>query len=293
MSIVTGLREYRERRHISQDALAMRARDFGLTAWTRSTVAKIEGGERDLNAEEFVMLSLLLDAPLTDLVAGADTQWVVLGPELKLRRRALRHLLGGGNPRDIDPDDLPEMGLWRRQIAKWAALDPAEDKAAIKALAEQLHGRGPTAYGEAEEKAGRNLGMPALDVVRLAHRLWKRSLTDERERQLAELLGKRKVTDRSRQALRGRVTHRLMKELRAQAEREVAARVGRELRIKPGQVIDWSRRLWGRSIAEERYLLLMAGSGDANVRAAEIEQRLKDELRVYANDQRRPGGGKK
>lgn len=209
----------REKEGLSQDALATRARDFGLN-WSRSTVTKLEAGDRDLSAEEFLLLPLLLNAPLTDLVSGPELEWVSVASEVKVRRRALRQLLTGSDPRDVNPKDYPESRPWRRSIAKFAGLDPT-DHDAIDRLAGQLHGYGRVAYGEAEQKAAGKLGIEPLELLALSYRRWKRSLTAERERVLDKRLDEPgEVKPRSRQAMRGRVTRKLIDELRQELDRK-------------------------------------------------------------------------
>jgi hypothetical protein len=69
------------------------------------------------------------------------------------------------------------------------------------------------AKGEAELKAARALGLAPLKLVHIAHRLWGRTLTAERERRLAERLTST-TSARAAQAMRGHITRSLLAELR-------------------------------------------------------------------------------
>ncbi len=162
-----------------QDEFARRARQAGLKKWTRSTIAKIEGGQRELKAGELCLLPFVLHVAFDDLIP--ISKFVDLGSDLpKMEAKLLHRVMGGRVPRP--------------------ATGPHE-----------THGRAEPA--EAEEKAARALGWSVDEVTTRALRLWNLSLTGERERRLIKQLGGRHADPRSQQAIRGRITRRLLVEL--------------------------------------------------------------------------------
>jgi len=158
---------------IPQDEFARLARQAGLI-WTRSTVAKLEGGQRDLKAGELALLPYVLPVAFAEWFP--TTKFANLGPGLpKVESKEIRRVIGGRIPVIVPP----------------SRHEPAE----------------------AEEKAARALGWKVGDVMNRALRLWDSSLTWERERRLKERLGGRSVGPESQQAIRGRITRQLMAEL--------------------------------------------------------------------------------
>jgi len=167
------IRELREERDMPQDEFARRARQAGLK-WTRSTVAKIEGGQRDLKAGELSLLPFVLPVAFEEWYP--TTRFTNLGRGLpKMQTKLLHSVVHGVVPVPAPP----------------GRAEPAE----------------------AEEKAARALGWSKGDVMTRAVRVWGWSLTWERERRLRERLGGRSVPPESQQAIRGRITRQLIAEL--------------------------------------------------------------------------------
>jgi transcriptional regulator with XRE-family HTH domain len=210
------LRECREQRGHRQDDVAALARIAGLP-WSRSTIATIEAGRRELSLSEIAALLIVLDMNLPDLFAGLGGLQIAPGAA-------------------IDADDLL-AGLvgpspsWRN-TAKWtpqrSPLAARAGGAAIKVGVRKLKTRArvwpkaplqsifdaeDAAAGETEQKAARRLGVPPIDVSLLAFRLWGRSLTEERDRRV-EATATPNAAARTVQALRGHVTRGLLEELR-------------------------------------------------------------------------------
>jgi hypothetical protein len=67
--------------------------------------------------------------------------------------------------------------------------------------------------GDAELKAARRLRVPPVAVALAARRSWKRSLTEERDRRVAEE-APADATPRTLQALRGHISRGLLEELK-------------------------------------------------------------------------------
>src|SRR5947209_3845877 len=101
------LRAIREDRGWSQDRLAKRARDCGLN-WTRSALAKVERGEREIRLGEFLLLPAVLGFPLPGLFPHELDAWIQLTPTAGASAEALRRALSGRRVSDTSVDyDLP------------------------------------------------------------------------------------------------------------------------------------------------------------------------------------------
>lgn len=161
-----------------QDEFARLARRAGLK-WTRSTVTKIESGQRELKAAEFLLLPYVLHVRFDELIP--TTKFADLGAGFpKMETKLLRDILRGRVPvSHPGPHETP------------GRAEPAE----------------------AEEKAARALGWSVGEVNNRSLRLWNFSLTGERERRLLKRLGGRSASPRTQQAMRGRITRQLLVEL--------------------------------------------------------------------------------
>lgn len=196
--IGSRIRAVRSEWRLTQDDLARAAEDLGLP-WNRSTVAKIEAGDRALAVGEFLALPQILDGAvylahrglkggpalsLGDLVdPGKSPARVALTPRLHPGRAHLRWL------KDARPPEL-----YKRQGRRLAA-------------------------GEAERHVARVLSVDVPAVAEEAERRWITSLTDERDRRVGDRLRNAgldpdDVEPRSLQATRGHVTRELIEELR-------------------------------------------------------------------------------
>jgi transcriptional regulator with XRE-family HTH domain len=236
------LREFREDLGLSQDQFAKRARDCGLN-WTRSALAKVERGEREVRLGEFLLLPAVLSVPLSALIPGELDSWIQLTPAAAATTEALHRELTGHKLKDSSVDfDLPHHRRTRR-----APASPAEKKrlqtrvTLLKDIAPDLDfgtfykalNVVNSAAADAERKAARALSkrlareIPAEHLVLLAFRKWDgRTLSEERERIFAQR--KPGASDaRDIAAQRGWITRRLVGEL----EQELAlAPVGAERR---------------------------------------------------------------
>jgi transcriptional regulator with XRE-family HTH domain len=186
--LARNLRRLRDSGGWTQVELASRARELGLE-WTADTVVAIESGRREFNLAEALLVPQLLNANLTELAKVGDEDLVVVeGREFQAER--WEALVAGKHLRGLN-----------------RSLD-SSSRRVIKVLTTR------EATNEAEKKAARSLGMSAADLVILAHRLWKRGLTDERDGRVRDELGATELPKAKRQALRGHVTRRLLQELR-------------------------------------------------------------------------------
>jgi transcriptional regulator with XRE-family HTH domain len=209
-----GLRSIREQRGERQDDIAHLARLHGLR-WTRTTVAKVERGERAMSVEEVVLLSLALRVAMSDLVSGADM--IAITEDAALSARNLRALLDGRRDDVVLPGvDIPavrQAPARLRQLARLfqrtvAPVWPDPPMWAVKEA--QM-----AASNDAEVNASRRLGVAPFLVALAACRRWGRTLTAERDERVAEA-APGDASSRTLTALRGHVTRQLVAELEAE-----------------------------------------------------------------------------
>jgi transcriptional regulator with XRE-family HTH domain len=191
-----NVRRIREKAGARQDDVSTAARSVGLS-WTRSKITALERGEKALDLADAVLLAeamaQIAGQPVSiaaDLFAGDGA--VRLSPVTVIQREALRRFLGG------DP-----VRLFAREGERTSNLfSPFPDAAHAQMKA-----------GEAEERAGRTLGISKLEVAHLAVGLWGLTLGEERDRRVGD-----EVPLASRSAKRGRVTRQLVEDLRVRLE---------------------------------------------------------------------------
>lgn len=184
------MRRLREAAGVRQETIAAAARFWRLPTWTQATVAAIELGQRGLSVGEFVTLPLLFHEAGIGRPSGGHLELEDFVPRMVdgfpnvpvvpdgfgMPLRIVRTLLRGGHPpASVQPD------------------------------------RAETGPGEAERKAARKLGCSPNDIVAAARQLWGHTLSEERDQRI----GKRaeKLDRRSLQAVRGRVTRALVRDL--------------------------------------------------------------------------------
>lgn len=213
------LRQVREELGKTGDELAYYARLLGL-GWDRSTLTRIELGQRQVTAAELLTLPQLYDRSLAELLptepamltVGASVGAAELHRVLT-ERPALRHwflpLLYGA----VD-EALPRL---TENLRRTRERFPGVPVLLVGEAAADLRG------DETTDKAARKLGAAAIDVAVAAHQLWGRGLVQERDRRLADSGGDR-GTARARQARRGHITRTLLDELRPVVEQIQRAR---------------------------------------------------------------------
>ena len=205
-----SVRRQREERELSQDQLARRCRQAGLS-WSRSTLTDVEAGKKDLKFAEALVLAHVLECPVAELLEG-EAVWVQVTPGFGGSSSGLRTLVRGGEDfrgRDTTLDQLAPRRLLRsltpEEQARLSRLAPSLSEDLIE---ETL----AAPRGEAEQKAARRLGVTPAEVALVSYYLWTRSLTEERERLLQEM----EEADAPRRSLRGfraHLTRRLVADL--------------------------------------------------------------------------------
>jgi transcriptional regulator with XRE-family HTH domain len=194
---------------LTQDELARKLRSIASLDWSRAVVAAIETGRRELTLPELALLLAILDTNLGDILKDAGTIELVPGREV------------------VDAEDLVAGLCGRQKLGEVITVHPTIARALAKAYealraerkaiwpkatqAQVIHAE--QAMGEADAKAARSLGVTPRQVTLAAHRLWGRSLTEERDARVLDRISDR-ASARTRQALRGHVTRTLIDELR-------------------------------------------------------------------------------
>jgi transcriptional regulator with XRE-family HTH domain len=198
---------------LTQDLVAIHSRGLGL-GFTRSVVAQIEAGRRDLTLPELAIVLAILDTDLPSVLGGCGVMELVEG-RIVADGDALAAGLVGDRPLDAVIETSPALvhrmlaankELKRETEAVWPRARIADVVAAERAI------------GEAEAKAGRRLGVSARSVSLAAHRAWGRSLSAERDARVSERAPNGAAPE-SLQRIRGHVTRQLQEELRPALER--------------------------------------------------------------------------
>lgn len=199
------VRALREGRGWRQLDLARRLALVGLP-WTQAAVATVESGDRQLVLEELVAFARVFGLPIAELLPvtneGERFPSVRIGSD-GLLLPAFRWYLSGGHQGNRD-DDHQRKSLDRDDF----------DTEYADTLLE---------HEETVRKAAGRLGVDRQTVQRVALELWAMSLPRRRDADLADQLreqGLTKVAIRSRQALRGHITRRLLAQMRAAIAKE-------------------------------------------------------------------------
>jgi transcriptional regulator with XRE-family HTH domain len=172
-----------------QEDLADLMHSRGLTDWTTYTVTAVEVGRRLPDLAESAILCSALGITVEELLGGADHVRLDNGTEMPLW--ALRRGFEGS---DEDEDGLLPLS---RKISEGL---------------EQALPLGAPAIRSAERKAAVKLGCPPAVIAQTARSLWGRTLSEERDRRVAERSPGVTAPEGLR-ARRGHVTRELMEEL--------------------------------------------------------------------------------
>jgi len=210
------LRRAREDRGTTGAEVAHRSRFVGLY-WDRSTVTRIELGQRQLTAAELLLLPVLYERSVADLLPAEPCR---LNDQVCAKPEVLRTVL---------TRQVPWGLVYGSEF--WEAFD--KTKVTVRAFSENARKLFPnvpdwTALDAAEHasdettvKAARKLAGKPWDVAVAAELTFGRSLADERDARVGDKPGE---PMRTRQARRGHVTRRLLEEIRPAFDAIVAAR---------------------------------------------------------------------
>lgn len=202
------------RGHIPGDRLASAARKHGLK-WGTGRIADLEAGRVSPTVPTLVALALALGDIRGEPINLADLVYtdgfVSVTGDLVLSGEALRGYLSG-QPVEVRMRDFPGGAEQVADLTKLIREVLDESKAQLARY--DLQGVDETVLaailqvsGEAEDRAAKTLGVDPIAVAVASARLWRRSLSDERDR--------RAGTGGSPQK-RGRITRDLYTELEAE-----------------------------------------------------------------------------
>jgi len=193
-----NLQRLRERARLTQHELARLLLNRGVP-WTRSKIAAVEAGERpNLSFTDVLVLANTFNVEVAELVAGdGDT---ALSPHVALPRAAVRDLVRGlsvlGGADAWDSERRHELS----RLASMRADGDVRKTAQFRA-------------SEADQALASRLEIPATTIIATAMQLWHRTLTEERDRRVAEL-GDKEVNER--QAYRGHITRELSQQIQTE-----------------------------------------------------------------------------
>lgn len=203
------LKRLREDHGSRQEFVAYVARKWGLS-WSRSAVAQLEIGRRQLSLGEFLVLPHLLTRALMpqmpfqyrDLLPEDQEKQVALTPFLFVPRYALGSLIINHGVMDESPQGSFEGLFDRPETRRQRILSGAE-----------VTTSSPQTQDEATYKAARVLRISPEKLKDVAYSLWGRSLLEERNRILIAT-GYGQAAPREVQAKRGHITRKLLAEVR-------------------------------------------------------------------------------
>ena len=223
---------------ISIDHVATAAQRLGLD-WNRTWLVSVEKAGKPLGAEQILALPLVLTSALghktvlADLLLGEES--VLLGiasdnPPPIWAAAYLRDVVTGipfrrpfGSSTIPAPSSVDEPSASARAATKLRTISRSGlGDVDVRALSLAEAGA-----GDVEEKLARRLGVPTITVVAAAASLWGRSLTEERDDQLADKhpRGAEAVS----QSIRASVLRKLTAALAARVS-EAAAKAAEESR---------------------------------------------------------------
>jgi len=223
------LRELRLESGLRQDQVATAARQVGL-GWTQATVAAIERGNRALSLGEWFLLPTVVGfaggitgpwPKLAELLPSSGR--VGLSAETTADVDVLRGELAG----QLDHDSRHPFGDYDTPTARQLKESTRRFWNQVKELLPLWRDMTPRGYrdaqnaarGDAERKAARKLGVPALRLSVAAHGRYGHSFTAERDARVAGQ-APADAPPRSLQALRGHVTRAMLAELAPALERK-------------------------------------------------------------------------
>jgi len=227
------VRSYRQAHGITMESVALAGREYGAT-WSLSSVQAIEAGKAAPTLPALLMLALTLGKlsgqplRLADLMGAADNfaRPYMLSEEQPVRRSWVEGVLagdpvvlteadyvhaerrgdaGGGDGADpgaFSGEALAAASRYDHVDAMWEAMNEPPDP---------LSRTRPQRVGPslAESRAAKKLGIPPLELQRMAIRLWGRGLEEEAQERAGLA---------STPQARGRVTRVLIEEARAALE---------------------------------------------------------------------------
>ncbi|HEY5024435.1 MAG TPA: helix-turn-helix transcriptional regulator [Acidimicrobiales bacterium] len=193
------LRERREELGLRQDDVAEYVRAFGLTDWTRATVATLEAGKREIDLDELWPVCAGLEIGIVELLERSDA-WVAVGTPVGTKTVTTSSAWPITKVREV---------LFSRDSRIAASMAGIREARENEVRTRDLE---RDAKNESVRRIARTLKTEPETVAKYAWTLWHRSLPHERDARV-EQLAPPDADPRTVQALRGHVTRELRKEL--------------------------------------------------------------------------------
>lgn len=220
LAIGENARRLREAAGARQDDVARASRIYG-ASWTRSKIAALERGDKAVDVGGLLILAAALGSVgnevvrLSDLLAGVG--YVSLTPTFSVTRAAVARALDGEPVNFLVGDVQGGRAMATEAISSaMSRLHRISELGAGHLRSSETEGL-TGSIGEAEQRAGRALGLADWEVGYLAAGLWGETLTQRRDEMVKETV-RADATPASTRALRGRATRQLVDELRARLE---------------------------------------------------------------------------
>ncbi|GAB2999396.1 helix-turn-helix transcriptional regulator [Saccharothrix stipae] len=197
-----NLERLRKRARLTQHETARLFSRRGIP-FSRSKIAALEAGERpNPNFADVLLIAHTFNVELSELFEGDGP--VAVAEHITLNRPLIRDFIRGiavvGGSEQWDPktrrDELFGLSAIRAKGEAWFAA--------------KVQGT------EADNTLANRLGVSPKAVVDIAQKLWGRTLTDERDAQLADLGD---IDINERQARRGHITRLLSQQVQAELDR--------------------------------------------------------------------------
>jgi transcriptional regulator with XRE-family HTH domain len=207
----TNVRRIRLERGLTLDQVAREARKLGFR-WNTARVIELEKGQLPVSLQMMLLLCRILqgdewiDTTLTDLIRDAPRE-IRLSTVAAMSSGDLSNALRG---RAVFPKDHATL---QRRLAR---LNTVGEMVRARERKGEIEGKGLTIAGLtlADERAAKTLGLDFDRFIALAVRLWKHSLTEERDDRARTRSGN-DASPPSAQML-GSITRELLDEMRAQ-----------------------------------------------------------------------------
>jgi transcriptional regulator with XRE-family HTH domain len=208
---------------LRREDIARAAQQVGLR-WTATTVAQLESGDRrHWQWLEVELLPVVLfyagveDAPRSALLR--DVGRITLGSDLSVSSEVLELLGDDATATAINKLETSATRQAQAQMTNASALMKEARAWGLRKPADVIAAERAT-LNEAEQKAAARLGVRPIDVAFAAQSEWSRSLTDERDAQVAERTKGRQLTASGLRVLRGHVTRDLVAKVEELLEEE-------------------------------------------------------------------------
>ena len=214
-----GIRAARQRRGWRQQDASKEFRSAGLPTWTPLAVGQVESGTRKPSVGDLLLACTALGVSFADLVPDVEDR-VDLGSGATMKASAIRAILSGKNPGDIEVgDEIVTPGdKWLAEAVTRSLAERERVEPLLRPIWERSRRRimredtrrvfvPPT---ETEQRAAERLGVEPVQLKAAARVRWNRDFEDERDARVGDASD---VAPQTLQARRGHATRAMLAEL--------------------------------------------------------------------------------